>query len=109
MSKVARKKKCQTTPVLRVGVVLDLEVCCPGLHMLPATARSYGFSSGTYLQIECEAHSTVVIRKLVGCNRGCPGMRKGYVYVDPETAHFLCVRLHEEVTLTRSELELEVP
>lgn len=106
---VTRKttKKGTAIKIFRVGVVL--EAGCSGLHMLPATARSLGFTSGTYLQINCAVRSTVVIRELVGCSRGCPGMRKDYIYMDPETAHYLCAELHDEVTITRAEYEMDVP
>lgn len=107
MAKATRKKKTAPVEVFRVGVVLD--VCCPGLHLLPATARALGYQSGTYLQVDCDARSTVVVRELVGCNRGCPGMRNDYIYMDRETAHYLGVELHDEVTIKRAEYELDMP
>ena len=93
--------------LLRLGMVQD--ACCPGIHMLLVTAKRLGFQDGDYLQLDVEERSTSVVRQLVGCNRGCSGMRRDYVYIDPLSFHYLDAGLHAPVRIRRAEYPLECP
>lgn len=109
---MARKKKAVSplqgeAAVFQVGIVLH--VCCPGFHMLPETARTLGLKHGNYLQVEHEERGTRIVRELVSCNRGCPGMRKNYLYMDSESAHYLGTDLHDPVTVKLAEYEMDSP
>lgn len=92
---------------LRLGMVQD--ACCSGIHLLPVTAKRLGFQAGDYLQLDVAARSTSVIRQLVGCNRGCAGMRRNYVYIDPQSLHYLDAGLHDTVTVSLAPYPLECP
>jgi hypothetical protein len=92
--------------ILRMGVVLD--ACCSGLHMLPSTAALAGWRHGAYLQIESDAHSTSIVRRLIHC-REVSVMRPNYVYLDPQSAHYLLADLHENLRVKEAEYEMETP
>jgi len=77
--------------------------------MLPETAQRMGFKKGDYIQIDHDERGTVVVRELVGCNRGCFGMHSGYVYMDSLSAHYLNTELHDEVRVKQAEYPLDCP
>lgn len=112
MKKVTRKRKLKPLVLqdgallMRVGVVLD--ACCAGLHMLPETACVAGFRPGDYLLIDSDERCTQIVRKLVHCHVAT-GMRCDYVYLDPQSAHYLTCELHEKVTVKRAEYDMEMP
>ena len=91
----------------RAGVVLH--VCCPGFHLLPATARALGVKHGNYLQVSHPEHDTCIVRELVSCNRGCPGMREDYLYMDAESAHYLLTEVHDCIEVKLAEYEMDFP
>lgn len=109
MAKVARNKKAVKAPssLFHVGIVI--QVRCSGFHLLPETARRLGYRSGNYLTVTDDARCTSVTRELVSCNRGCPGMRKDYIYMDPDTAHYLDSEVHSAVSVTLAEYEMDSP
>lgn len=108
-AKVVRKKKVVEAPpsLFHAGIVMN--VCCAGFHLLPETAQRLGYRSGNYLTVTDAARCTSVTRELVSCNRGCPGMRKDYIYMDPETAHYLDTEVHNEVSVALSPYEMDFP
>lgn len=112
MTRKKKKKKTSQPPVqdgallMHIGVVMD--ACCSGLHMLPSTAEAAGFKPGDYLQLDHVERDTCVVRRLVHC-RECPGMRRDYVYIDTETAHYLSTDLHERVRVKQAEYPMEMP
>lgn len=105
-------RKCKPLPLqdgvllMRVGIVLD--ACCAGLHMLPQTACAAGFRPGDYLSVDSDERSTQIVRKLVHC-RVATGMRRDYVYLDPESAHYLDCDLHDPVRIKRADYDMETP
>jgi hypothetical protein len=92
--------------LMRIGVVMD--ACCTGLHMLPSTAEAAGFKAGDYLQLDHVERDTCVVRRLVHCSE-CPGMRRDYVYIDTQTAHYLSTDLHERVRVKQADYPMEMP
>lgn len=113
MAKETRKKKPKAIPLVErewtfyAGVVLH--VCCPGFHMLPETARKLGFKHGNYLCVSHPERDTQIVRELVSCNRGCPGMRKDYLYMDVESAHYLLTEVHDHIEVKLAEYEMDIP
>lgn len=85
-----------------------MDACCSGLHMLPSTAEAAGFKAGDYLQLDHVERDTCVVRRLVHCSE-CPGMRRDYVYIDTQTAHYLDTQLHEQVKVKLADCTLEMP
>lgn len=104
---VSKPKPNSGVVSLRLGVVLHAPVC--GIHLLSSTAKRFGFKRGDFLEIKDDFQDTVVVRKLVDCYRGGYGMRTNYIYVDPESAHFLGTELHRSVTISPAEYPLECP
>ena len=101
------KKDHSNIILMRFGIVLDVPFS--GIHMLDSTAKYLGFKCGDFLKIEDDAQCTSVVRELVDCNRGGFGMRGNYIYVDPESAHFLHSELHSAVRISRAEYPMECP
>lgn len=91
---------------MHVGIVMD--ACCAGLHMLPETANQAGFKPGDYLLVDSDERCTQIVRRLVPCQT-VTGMRRDYVYLDPQSAHYLTCDLHEEVRIRRAEYDMDVP
>lgn len=106
--KTVRKKKAVVAPeVFRVGIIL--EACCCGFHMLPKTIQRLGYKPGCYLQLENLNMGNVVSRELADCRAVRGAMRSEYVYMDTETAHYLGVEPHHEVTIRPAPYEMDMP
>lgn len=90
-----------------VGLVFD--ACCRGVHMLPETAKLLGFEDGDFIQIDHAERCTSIVRQYVQCQRGHSRMRKNYVYIDGESAHFANVDVNDVVVIKSAPYAVETP
>ena len=90
---------------MRVGIVLD--ACCAGLHMRAQTARDAGFQPGDYLRLASDECGTQIIRRLTHCHAG--KLQGDYVFLDPQSAHYLACDLHAPVSVKKADYDMEMP
>lgn len=93
--------------VLHAGIIV--RACSPGFHMQAATIKAAGLQRGFYLQVEHPVRDTCIVRELLVCNCGAGSMRKGYIYMDEESARYLNAEPHEKVQVRIADYELETP
>jgi propanediol utilization protein len=94
---------------VQVNIGLVFDACCRGIHMLPETAKLLGFKDGDYIQIDHVERDTSIVREYVACQRGHTRMRKNYVYIDGESAHYANVDVNDVVLIKQAPYTVEIP
>jgi hypothetical protein len=90
---------------VKLGLVADQYCAC--VHIDPVMAKSCGFKPGDHIQIDHKERGTRIVRMLATC--GCVGMRRGYIYLDAQSLHYLEGQVHDLVWLAPAEYPLDCP
>lgn len=92
---------------LSIGIVLEAQTA--GIFILSNTAARCGFKDGDYVEIDSDARSTRIVRRIYLCSQRHSAMKTAYAYLDEESARYLATPPHEKVILRHAGLDMELP
>ncbi len=94
--------------LFHTGIISDADFS--GVILSHTTLKRLGFCAGDYLQIELDDRGTIITRKLACADcAGYSGLLKNYVYMDPQSAHYLEAAVCDVVRVRPAQCQLAMP
>ena len=111
MSAAAKKKPAVPVSSLNLPVDIIEDTCSAGVLLRGKDADALKAKAGDYLEIECDAKGTKIVREFSSCDCfvSVPGLCPGYVYMDYDSASYLCADPGDVVSVRKSDCCVNVP
>lgn len=94
--------------VLRLSVGVSLNADEPCVHLAEVTAKLIGVASGDYVVIDNDERGTRITRELCTCSSS-GRQHANYAYFDRDSLDYLCADADAQITLQKSDFNLDVP